>query len=179
MENRGFEIHPVVILKLGLRNISKRITGLIFLNIYTAPEHALAHIILLVLKIIDKANSKSDLKIKEALHINLKKPNLNAQKNHLALTHFTIRSVAPCFFLSLFVFLMLLSFISLSSTIFIFFDANCWHLSLSYYTLLLLHLVTTHLISHILFHLLCSLSLRQLSASFTVLITLRYYFIFI
>ena len=31
---------PVVILKLGLRNISKRITSLIFLNIYTLPKHA-------------------------------------------------------------------------------------------------------------------------------------------
>ena len=37
-------------------------------------------------KIIDKANSKFDLKAKEALHINWRKPNLNAQKNHLALT---------------------------------------------------------------------------------------------
>ena len=37
-------------------------------------------------KIIDKANSKFDLKIKEALHINWTKPNLNAQQNHLALT---------------------------------------------------------------------------------------------
>ena len=40
----------------------------------------------LCFKIIDKANSKFDLKIKEALHINWKKPNLNAQHNHLALT---------------------------------------------------------------------------------------------
>ena len=37
----------------------------------------------LCFKIIDKANSKLDLKIKEALHINWRKPNL---KNHLALT---------------------------------------------------------------------------------------------
>ena len=37
-------------------------------------------------KIIDKANSKFNLKIKEALHINWGKPNLNAQQNHLALT---------------------------------------------------------------------------------------------
>ena len=36
-------------------------------------------------EIIDKANSKFDLKIKEALHINWQKPNLNAQQNHLAL----------------------------------------------------------------------------------------------
>ena len=40
----------------------------------------------LCFKIIDKANSKFDLKIKEALHINWIKPNLNAQQNHLALT---------------------------------------------------------------------------------------------
>ena len=37
-------------------------------------------------KIIDKTNSKFDLKIKEALHINRRKPNLNAQQNHLAFT---------------------------------------------------------------------------------------------
>ena len=37
-------------------------------------------------KIIDKANSKFDLKIKEALHINWRKPNLNSQQNHLART---------------------------------------------------------------------------------------------
>ena len=36
--------------------------------------------------IIDKAKSKFDLKIKEALHNNWRKPNLNAQQNHLALT---------------------------------------------------------------------------------------------
>ena len=40
----------------------------------------------LCFKIIDEANSKFDLKIKEALHINWRKPNLNAQQNHLALT---------------------------------------------------------------------------------------------
>ena len=78
----------VVILKVGLRNISKRIASLIILNIYTPPQHALSHIILFPLKQIffDKANSKFDLKIKEALHINWRKPNLNAQQNHLSLT---------------------------------------------------------------------------------------------
>ena len=40
----------VVILKLGLRNISSRITSLLFLNIYTPPEHALTHVIPLPLK---------------------------------------------------------------------------------------------------------------------------------
>ena len=37
-------------------------------------------------KIIDKGNSKFDLKIKEALHIDWRKPNLKAQQNHLSLT---------------------------------------------------------------------------------------------
>ena len=37
-------------------------------------------------KIIDKGNCKFDFKIKEALHINLRKSKLNAQQNHLAVT---------------------------------------------------------------------------------------------
>ena len=37
-------------------------------------------------KIIDKDNSKFDLRIKEALHINWIKPNLIAQQGHLART---------------------------------------------------------------------------------------------
>ena len=40
----------------------------------------------LCFKVILKANSKFDLKIKEALHINWRKLNLNAQQNYLALT---------------------------------------------------------------------------------------------
>ena len=36
--------------------------------------------------LIDKANSKFDFKIKEALHVNWRKPNLNEKQNHLALT---------------------------------------------------------------------------------------------
>ena len=40
----------LVILKLGLRSISKRITSLIFLKIYTPPQHALTCINLFVLK---------------------------------------------------------------------------------------------------------------------------------
>ena len=51
------------------------------------------------------ANSKFDLKITEALHINWQKPNLNAQQNHLALT-LSLWLLFPCF-LSLFVFLSL------------------------------------------------------------------------
>ena len=74
----------LVILKVDLRSISKRIRSLIFLNIYTPPQHAFTHNSV-CFKIIDIANSKFDLKIKEALHINWQKPNLNAQQNHLAL----------------------------------------------------------------------------------------------
>ena len=37
-------------------------------------------------KIIDKANYKFDLNIKETLHINWKKPDLNTQQSHLAFT---------------------------------------------------------------------------------------------
>ena len=40
----------------------------------------------LCFKIINKVNFKFNLKIKEALHINWRKPNLDAQQNHLALT---------------------------------------------------------------------------------------------
>ena len=74
----------VIILKLGLRSISKRITSLIFLNIYIPPQHDSCNSF--TFKIIDKANSKFDLKIKDALHINWRKPKLNAQQNHLDLT---------------------------------------------------------------------------------------------
>ena len=62
------------------------ITSLTFLNICTPLQHALDSYHSLCFKIIDKANSKFDLKIKEALHINWRKPNLNTQQNHLALT---------------------------------------------------------------------------------------------
>ena len=34
----------------------------------------------------DKANSKFELKIKEALHFDWRKANINVQQNHLALT---------------------------------------------------------------------------------------------
>ena len=40
----------------------------------------------LTFKITDKAHSKFDFKIKEALHINLREPNLKAQQNDLAFT---------------------------------------------------------------------------------------------
>ena len=71
----------------------------------------------LCFKIIDNASSKFDLKIKEALHINWRKPNLKAQQNHLA------RTLSPFFFFFFCV--------SLSSIIFIIFDTNYQHLLLS------------------------------------------------
>ena len=46
---------------------------------YTPSQHALTRIILFLFKTIDKANSKFDLKVKEALHINWRKSNFNAQ----------------------------------------------------------------------------------------------------
>ena len=70
----------VIILKVGLRSISKKITSLHYITTCFKSYNSLSF------KIIDKANSKFDLKIKEALHINWRKPNLNAQQNHLALT---------------------------------------------------------------------------------------------
>ena len=38
----------------------------------------------LCFKIIDEVNSKFDLKVKKALHINWRKPNLDTQQNYLA-----------------------------------------------------------------------------------------------
>ena len=77
----------VVILKLGLRSIyiKKDNKSHIFKNLHFTAT-CFDSYNSLCFKIIDYANSKFDLKIKEALHINWRKPNLNAQQNHLALT---------------------------------------------------------------------------------------------
>ena len=105
--------------KIRIEDISKRITSLILLNIYTLPQYALTHIILFVL-IIDKANSKFNLKIKEALQINWRKPNLNIQQNHLTLT----RSLWPPLFFSAFV-------CCCSFCCYLFFSAFLFHLLFS------------------------------------------------
>ena len=63
----------LVILKLGLRSISKRITSLTTTCFGSYSS--------LCFKKNDKTNSKFDLKVKEALHINRRKPH----KNHFAL----------------------------------------------------------------------------------------------
>ena len=76
----------VVILKLGLKSISKKDNkSHIFKHLHSNAT-CFDSYNSLCFKIIDEANSKFDLKIKEALHINWRKPNLNAQQNHLALT---------------------------------------------------------------------------------------------
>ena len=105
-------------------------------------------------KTVDKANSKFNLKIKEAVHINRRKPNWNAPQNHLALT-LSLYLLSPLFFY-VFVFFC----VSLSSIMFIISDTNCRHLYCYNYTWLLLYLITIHLVSLFLFYLLFSLSLR-------------------
>ena len=97
----------------------------------------------LYFKIIDKNNSKFDIKIKETLHINCRKPNLNAQQNNLALTLllqllFSLALFCFCLFFIVFC-------VSLSSTISIISDANYLHFYCINYILLLLHLITTNL----------------------------------
>ena len=66
----------VIILKLGLRNISKKDNkSRIFKRLQCFDSYNF-----LSFKIIDKANFKFDLKIKEILHVNWRKLNLNAEK---------------------------------------------------------------------------------------------------
>ena len=135
----------VVILKLGLRSISKRITSLIFLNIYTLLQHALTHIIL---KIVDKANSKFDLKIRYALHISWRKHNLNAKPNHLV----PLFDCSFCHLLVIFCFCWFFCWffvcfcISLSSIIFIICTLIIGIFYCLDYILLLLHPFITHLV---------------------------------
>ena len=84
-------------------------------------------------KIIDRANSKFDLKFKEALYINCKKPNLNAQQNHLSST-LSRQLPSPlfyfCFFICLFGFFVFAAFLC-HLLFLIIFDTNYWHRLLS------------------------------------------------
>ena len=76
-------------------------------------------------KIIDKANSKLDLKIEEALHINWRKPNLNAWQNCLSL--FCYSFCQPCFFFLLIAqlfFVFVFCFLQFS---FIYYFYYLWH----------------------------------------------------
>ena len=96
-------------------------------------------------KIIDKAYSKFDLKIKEALHINWRKPNLNVQQNHLALI-LSLQLLFPLL-LSVFVFFSFVVFcISLSSIVFVISALIIGIFYCPNYTLQLLHLFITLLV---------------------------------
>ena len=117
----------VVILKLGLRNISKRIETLVFLNMYTPPTTPCLELYnFLSFKIIYKDNSKFDLKIKGALDINWKKLKLNARQNDLAPTLSLKLALPLCSFQSLLFYLSLLYIILITS------ENNYQHLLLSY-----------------------------------------------
>ena len=61
----------------------------------------------LCFNIIDKASSKFDLKIKQALHINWRKLKCTIAQSPF---HYSVCSVAACSFLSLFVFLLFFAF---------------------------------------------------------------------
>ena len=79
-------VKPVVILKLKIEeHIQKDNKSHIFKHLHSTVT-CFDSYSSLCFKIICKANSKFDLKLKEALHIDWRKPNLNEQQNYLALT---------------------------------------------------------------------------------------------
>ena len=88
----------------------------------TPTQHALTHIIL-SFKIIDKANSKFNLKIKE--YLQLIRQNLKRTTKSFSCYTLTI-AYASLLFLFVFVFF----FHSFSSIVFIICDTNYWHLLL-------------------------------------------------
>ena len=96
----------------------------------------------LCFKIIDKANYKFELNIKEALHINRRKRTTNSCSPH----PFTRASVSPLFF-SVFV----CFFVFFASLLHLLFLLSLTLIGIIYclnYTSILLHLVTTHFLSH-------------------------------
>ena len=96
-------------------------------------------------KIIDKANSKFDMKIKEDLHINWRKRNLNARQNQLALT-ISLLLLCPLLH-SVFVYFSFVGF--WNSLLSIVFNISTLIIGTLYclnYTFLLLHLFRTHLV---------------------------------
>ena len=99
----------------------------------------------LCFKIIHGANSKLDLKIGEALPINWRKPDLNGQQNHLALT-LLLQFLLPLLF-SVFACFYFVAFCnSLSSIVFVFSALIIGTFCCLNYTLLLLYLFITHLV---------------------------------
>ena len=121
----------IVILEIGLRNISKRIKSVIFVNIYTPPQHALTYIMLWLSLQLPSTHVPLYFCFFAALfHLLFSLPltliNSIFYYLHLITTH-------------------LVSKLSLSSIIFIISDTNCLYLYCLNYTLLLLHLMITHL----------------------------------
>ena len=98
-------------------------------------------------KVIDWANSKFDLRIKEALQINWRKPNLNAQQNHLALPLIASVSLATFFLFVPLVFLFFSFFCNSLSSVFIISTLIIGTLYCLNYTLLLFHLFMTQLVT--------------------------------
>ena len=116
----------LVILKLGLRgHIKKDNKSHIFKHLHSTVT-CFDSYNCLCFKIIDKDNSKFDLNIKEALHINWSKPILNAQQNHLTLT-LSLWLLSPLLFSVFFCFFGCFLCVSLSSTIFLISDTNYQH----------------------------------------------------
>ena len=75
----------VVILKLKFRKISKRYNKLVIFKHLCSTRTCFDSYNYLYFEIIDKVNAKFDLKVKEALHINRRKPILNAEQNPISL----------------------------------------------------------------------------------------------
>ena len=132
-------------------HIKKDIKSHIFKHLYSTAACFDSHNSL-CFKIIDKANSKFHLKIKEALHINWKKTKLKLTTKSFSSHPFTIASVPPPCPFSVFV---LFVCVSLSSIIFIISDtytktliSDTYTTCFYHYTSVLLHLVTIHLLLH-------------------------------
>ena len=72
-------VNLIVVLKLGLKRMLKEDNkSHVFKHLHSTARSFDSYDSL-SFKLTDKAHSKFDIKIKEALHINWKKPNLNAQ----------------------------------------------------------------------------------------------------
>ena len=137
----------LVILKLGLRgHIKKDNKSHIFKHLHSTVT-CFDSYNCLCFKIIDKDNSKFDLNIKEALHINWSKPILNAQQNHLTLT-LSLWLLSPCSFLSFFVFFVVFYAFLFQILFPLFLTLIISILYCLNYTLLLLPLTARHLVSH-------------------------------
>ena len=130
----------IIISKLGLRNITKGIKSLIFLNIYTPPQHALTHIIIFPSKYLIKLTLNSTQKLRK-LYI-LIGENLTSRFNKIIYLSLIPSSLFCFLFVCLFVFAFLFDLLCLLSLTLIIGIFYCLS-----YTLLLLHLIKRHLVS--------------------------------